>query len=66
MGVALPLTLFYLLHLHTLSEFLTIAAATFLTWGVADLLAQILEKPRLKNRTPGALIREDFERRSKD
>jgi hypothetical protein len=42
----------------------TIAAATFLTWGVADLLAQILEKPRLKNRTPGAALREDFERRS--
>jgi hypothetical protein len=64
MGVALPLTLFFLLHLHTLPQFLTIAASTFLTWGVADVLALILEKPRLKNRTPGGALREDFERRA--
>jgi hypothetical protein len=64
MGVALPATLFFLLRLQTLPQFFTIAAATFLTWGVADLLAQILEKPRLKDRTPGAALREDFERRS--
>lgn len=66
MGVALPLTLFFLLHLHTLTEFLTIAASTFLTWGVADLLASILEKPRLKGRTPQGAIREDWERRQSE
>lgn len=64
MGIALPLTLFFLLGLRTLPQFFTIAAATFLTWGVADLLASILEKPRLKDRTPGKALREDLERRT--
>lgn len=63
MGVALPLTLFFLLKLETLQQFLTIAATTFATWGVADLLASILEKPRLRDRTPGHALREDLERR---
>lgn len=63
MGVLLPLALFYLLQLHTLSQLLTIAASTFLAWGVADLLAQILERPRLQNRTPGNAWKEDMERR---
>lgn len=63
MGVALPVTLFFLLHLETIAQLLTIAAATFVTWGVADLLSTILERPRLKNRTPGQAIREDLERR---
>jgi hypothetical protein len=64
MGVALPLTLFFLLGLTTLSQFFTVAAATFLTWGVADLLASILEKPRLRDRSPGNAFREDWDRRS--
>ena len=63
MGIALPLTLFYLLGLQTWQQFFTVAAATFLTWGVADLFASILEKPRLKDRTPGKALREDLERR---
>ena len=63
MGVALPLALFLLLGLQTPSEFFIIAASTFLVWGVADLLASILERPRLNNRTPGGAIREDWERR---
>jgi hypothetical protein len=66
MGVALPLTLFFLLGLTTLSQFFTLAAATFLTWGVADLLASILEKPRLRGRSPGKAFREDWDRRSKE
>ena len=36
MGIALPLTLFFLLGLRTYSQFFTIAAATFLTWGVSE------------------------------
>ena len=60
MGVALPLVIFFLLDLKTPGQFFTIAASTFLTWGVADLLASILEKPRLKDRTPGRAIREDL------
>ena len=64
MGVAVPLTIFFLLGLSTLTEFFTIAATTFLAWGVADLFASILEKPRLKDRSPGAAIREDWEQRT--
>ena len=63
MGVALPLALFLLLGLQTPSQFFITAASTFLVWGVADLLASILERPRLSNRTPGGAIREDWERR---
>jgi hypothetical protein len=44
MGVALPITLFLLLDLDRPEQLLTIAACTFLTWGVVDLLAKILEK----------------------
>lgn len=65
MGVLLPLGLFLLLDLHTIPQFLTIAAATFLTWGVADLLASILERPRLGDRSPGKAIGEEWERRVK-
>ena len=66
MGIAIPITLFLLLDLHTVSQLLTIAAVTLFSWGVADLLASILEKPRLKDRSPGRAIREDWERRSKE
>jgi hypothetical protein len=65
MGVLLPLTLFYLLGLRTIPQLLTIAAATFLAWGVADLLASILERPRLRDRSPSDAIRQDWERRVK-
>ena len=63
MGVALPVALFLLLGLQTASQLFTIAASIFLVWGVTDLLATILERPRLSNRTPGGAIREDWERR---
>ena len=63
MGIAVPAVLFFLLHLQTGAQFFTIAAATFLMWGVADLLASILERPRLRDRTPGRALREDWERR---
>jgi hypothetical protein len=63
MGIAVPLTIFFLLGLHTPSQFFTVAATTFLAWGVADLLATILERPRLENRSPKLAIKEDLERR---
>jgi hypothetical protein len=66
MGIAIPVTLFLLLGLHTPSQLFTIAATTFLSWGVADLLATILERPRLQGKSPGKAIREDWERRSKE
>ena len=64
MGIAIPVTLFLLLGLHAWSQLFTIAAATFLSWGVADLLATILEKPRLQGRSPGKAFKEDWERRA--
>jgi hypothetical protein len=66
MGIAVPLTIFVVLGLHTLPQFFTVAATTFLAWGLADLLASILERPRLENRSPGMAIREDLERRNSD
>ena len=66
MGIVLPLILFFLLGLSTASQFFTVAASTFLAWGAADLLARILERPRLRGRTPGGAIREDWERRKPD
>jgi len=66
MGIAVPLTLFFFLHLTHIPKLLSIAAVTFLSWGVADLLSGILEKPRLKDRSPGKAVREDLERRSQD
>lgn len=66
MGIAVPIMLFLLLRLNTLSQLFTIFAVTFLAWGVADILASILERPRLKDRSPGAAFREDWERRSKE
>jgi len=66
MGIAIPVALFFLLGLHTWSQLLTLAATTFLSWGVADLLATILEKPRLQGRSPGNALKEDWERRAKE
>ena len=63
MGIAVPATIFFLLGSRTPSQFFTIAATTFLAWGLADLLASILERPRLQNRSPGMAIKEDLERR---
>lgn len=66
MGVVVPLTLFYLLGLQTVSQFLSVAACTFLSWGVADLFARILEKPRLEDRSARRAIDEEFNRRFKE
>ena len=66
MAVAIPITLFYLLGLQRIEQLLTIATVTFLGWSVADLIATILSKPRLEDRSPGHAFREDWERRSKE
>lgn len=66
MGIAIPLTLFFLLGLQSWAQLFAIAAVTFLSWGVADLLATILERPRLQGRSPGKALREDWDRRSKE
>ncbi|HEX9164053.1 MAG TPA: hypothetical protein VF980_20285 [Thermoanaerobaculia bacterium] len=66
MGVIVPVTLFLLLDLQNPMQLFTLAATTFLAWGVGDLLATILEKPRLRDRSPGHALREDLERRSSE
>lgn len=66
MGIAVPVILFVLLGLHSVAQLLTVAAVTMFSWGVADLLASILEKPRLQGRSPGRAFREDMDRRSKE
>lgn len=66
MGIAVPITLFLLLDLHSLTQLFTIAAVTFVAWGVSDLLATILSKPRLQGRSPGKAFKEDWERRASD
>jgi hypothetical protein len=64
MGVIVPVMLYFLLGLSHLPQLLTIAAALFLSWGLADLLAVILERPRLKGRTPTQAIKDDWDRRA--
>ena len=64
MGIAIPITLFLLLDLHTPAQLFTIAAVTFVAWGVCDLLSTILERPRLRDRSPGKSLKEEWERRS--
>ena len=66
MGLAVPIALFLLLGLTRIPQLLTIAAMTFLSWCVADVLATILSKPRLQNRSPGRALKEDWERRANE
>ena len=66
MGIAVPAALFLLLDLQRPAQFFAIAAITFCSWGIADVLATILSRPRLQNRSPGHAFREDWERRSKE
>jgi hypothetical protein len=66
MGIAVPIALFLLLGLTRIPQLLTIAAMTFLSWCVADVLATILSKPRLQNRSPGRAFKEDWERRANE
>ncbi|HSN67616.1 MAG TPA: hypothetical protein VLV48_00100 [Thermoanaerobaculia bacterium] len=58
MGIAVPAILFFFLELGTLGELFTVSATCFLAWGIADLAAGILERPRLEGRTPRSAIRE--------
>lgn len=61
MGVIVPVVLFFLLGLQTFSQLFTIAATTFLTWGVADLLASILERPKGEKKSARQAL-EEWER----
>lgn len=57
MGLLVPSLLFYLLRLHTFRDYFVIAATCFLAWGVADLVATILSRPRLDNRSPSDALK---------
>jgi hypothetical protein len=66
MGILLPVAIFFLLDLTTVSQLLTVAASTFLSWGSADLLSSLLERPRKRrNESPVQAIGEEWQR-SKD
>jgi hypothetical protein len=65
MGIDVPLFLFYLLGLQTINQFLTVSAVCFFAWGIADLMAAILERPRLIGRSPKNALR-DWEQQKKD
>ena len=47
MALAVPMILFYFLRLQTIGDYFTVASVCFVAWGVADLVATILSKPRL-------------------
>jgi hypothetical protein len=64
MGLILPVVLYLLLGLKEVSQLLTIAASTLLTWGVVDLLAGVLDRPRLKGRSPSQALKHDWQNRS--
>jgi hypothetical protein len=64
MGVIVPIVLFLLLGLKSVSQLLTIAVSTLLAWGVADLFSGILERPRLKDRSPSQALKHDWQNRS--
>ena len=66
MGVLLPVALFLLLNLSLPTQLFTVAASTFLSWGLVDFFAAILERPRLKDRSPQQALKEDWERRSNE
>lgn len=58
MGICVPGALFVLLPLQTSNQFFAVSAICFLCWGVADVLANILSRPRIENYTPGRALRE--------
>lgn len=64
MGILLPVALFLLLELSNPTQLFTLSASLLITWGVIDVLSGILERPRLKGRSPQQALKEDWERRS--
>lgn len=51
MGVIVPVLLFVLLDLSRPIDLFTLAMTCFVGWGVADLIATILSRSRLEDRT---------------
>ena len=57
MGLFVPAILGFLLELRDLSNYLTIAATCFFAWGLADLAANIIVRPRIAKRTASEVVR---------
>lgn len=57
MGLVVPVLLFYLLDLHSLTDLFIVSATCFFSWGVADLVGEILSRPRLKDRSPSDALK---------
>jgi hypothetical protein len=66
MGAVVPAILFFALGLETVSQLFVVSATCFVAWGAADLVADILSRPRLADRSPGRALRElDMQRPEK-
>jgi hypothetical protein len=58
MGGVVPAILFFALRLERLSQLFVVSATCFVAWGIADLTADILSRPRLADRSPGRALRD--------
>lgn len=61
MGVVVPALLFVLLDLSRPIELFTLSITCFVGWGVADLVATILTRRRIEDRTARDVL-EQWER----
>jgi hypothetical protein len=65
MAIAAPAVSFYLLELTAPRQFFLIAVPSFFGWCIAEFVANILVRPRLQGRSPGAAFRE-WDQQSRD
>lgn len=57
MGGVVPLVVLYLLSAFSPGAWLSVAAPCFFGWCIAELVTNILARPRLENRSPGDALR---------
>lgn len=57
MAGVVPAILFYFLRLTEPWQFFTIASTCVLAWGMADFTANLVIRPRLRDRSPKHAIR---------
>lgn len=58
MGIVVPIVILFFLETWTAGAWLTVAIPSFFGWCIAEFAANLLARPRLRNRTPGSAIRE--------
>ena len=68
MGLVTPLLLFFLLGLERPIDLLVLSVTCFSTWGVADLIGNLLSRPRLEHRSPTDALKsiENLQKKSGD